>query len=262
MGSLVLKQPDIARATFFPATLLAIEAEKFRPPTGRVLQSVHMLHQLETKKTSRRIHLEKRVLIFLHGLCLDLFADLDYGLKMRLVLLLAGLNNKSVLSPCWITCDLADDEQPLRQRQERNVTTSRLRLRGQKQRYSPWWHRCQTQTCSWQFVKTGQKRWEVVVEGRDGCDRESAGGLKHVAWQDPENTESTGCVPSIQERNFLTFFLQFSSTMTRLSTTARTAIAFLCLQLSWILVQAHLIEVSASKKECFFEDLHTNDQVR
>jgi len=26
-------------------------------------------------------------------------------------------------------------------------------------------------------------------------------------------------------------------------------------------VQAHLIEVSASKKECFFEDLHTNDQM-
>jgi len=24
-------------------------------------------------------------------------------------------------------------------------------------------------------VKIGQKRWEVVVEGRDGCDRESAG---------------------------------------------------------------------------------------
>lgn len=31
--------------------------------------------------------------------------------------------------------------------------------------------------------------------------------------------------------------------------------------LSFQLAVAHMIEVGASKKECFFEDLHKNDQV-
>ncbi|THH33608.1 hypothetical protein EUX98_g596 [Antrodiella citrinella] len=35
----------------------------------------------------------------------------------------------------------------------------------------------------------------------------------------------------------------------------------LCLSLFCLLVQGHMIDVPASKKECFFEDLHVNDKM-
>ena len=42
---------------------------------------------------------------------------------------------------------------------------------------------------------------------------------------------------------------------------AANLLAFILALICMSLVSAHMIEVAASKKECFFEDLHTNDQV-
>jgi hypothetical protein len=42
---------------------------------------------------------------------------------------------------------------------------------------------------------------------------------------------------------------------------ARILLCLSSLFLFFHLVSSHLIEVPASKKECFFEDLHINDQV-
>jgi hypothetical protein len=42
---------------------------------------------------------------------------------------------------------------------------------------------------------------------------------------------------------------------------ARFLLCLSSLFLFFHLVSSHLIEVPASKKECFFEDLHINDQV-
>ena len=48
----------------------------------------------------------------------------------------------------------------------------------------------------------------------------------------------------------------------RMSACFTRAIILLCLSLISSLVTAHMIEVPAGKKECFFEDLHVNDKVR
>ena len=51
------------------------------------------------------------------------------------------------------------------------------------------------------------------------------------------------------------------STVLALSLMARFLLCLSSLFLFFNLVSSHLIEVPASKKECFFEDLHINDQV-
>ena len=44
--------------------------------------------------------------------------------------------------------------------------------------------------------------------------------------------------------------------------TPTLSVMWLALILVLPLVSGHMIEVPASKKECFFEDLHVNDKVR
>lgn len=52
-----------------------------------------------------------------------------------------------------------------------------------------------------------------------------------------------------------------SLTMARARSSSVLFIPLFIFALSWKLCTAHMIEVGASKKECFFEDLHKNDQV-
>ena len=52
-----------------------------------------------------------------------------------------------------------------------------------------------------------------------------------------------------------------STTMLR-HYTPTLSVMWLALLLVLPLVSGHMIEVPASKKECFFEDLHVNDKVR
>ena len=56
--------------------------------------------------------------------------------------------------------------------------------------------------------------------------------------------------------------LSLPCTMPRLYTQVSSTLWILFLLVSTALVSAHMIEVPAAKKECFFEDLHVNDKVR
>ena len=57
------------------------------------------------------------------------------------------------------------------------------------------------------------------------------------------------------------FRISTSTTMLR-HYTPTLSVMWLALLLVLPLVSGHMIEVPASKKECFFEDLHVNDKVR
>lgn len=53
-----------------------------------------------------------------------------------------------------------------------------------------------------------------------------------------------------------------ASTAMILRSTTATFKVLLAFSLLWTLAQAHRVDLPASKKECFFEDLHVNDKVR
>lgn len=90
-------------------------------------------------------------------------------------------------------------------------------------------------------------------------------------WSRPQAQRCPGVVP--RETGVYTYPLTalcvlyvknqviHSTTMARLYTHTPLAICLSLLFLIQSLVSAHMIEVAAGKKECFFEDLHVNDKV-
>jgi hypothetical protein len=76
------EEPNIPSTPLFPFIVDFGESEKFGPPTQSALFSNSF--DVSSEKGS---HLEQNLLIFLVGLCLDLFSELDDGLELGVVLL-------------------------------------------------------------------------------------------------------------------------------------------------------------------------------
>ena len=96
--------------------------------------------------------------------------------------------------------------------------------------------------------------WELFEEKRIGQRRfcpVACTNLEHDGIGD-----GTPDTPPLTRRPQL-----LSGPSTALAVMARFLLCLSSLFLFFHLVSSHLIEVPASKKECFFEDLHINDQV-
>jgi hypothetical protein len=108
-------------------------------------------------------------------------------------------------------------------------------------------------------VERGARVWMCVVGRKESGSRQPAPNLRAVGViSDLSVTELPGFLVSGARRAVVSSASPFPALC------AMTRLSLLCFALLWLfptLATAHIIHVAASKKECFFEDLHRNDKV-